>query len=1423
MANIIGNDLNNLLTGTIDPDLISGLGGDDTLVGNGGNDTQDGGAGYDSANYTGVYTEFGATILDNGSIQIQDLVPANGNEGTDILSGIERINFSGGGIYGVSIGTAGNDSLTGSLYWFLMFGGDGNDTLTGTGGNDTLAGGTGNDVLRGGDGNDNLNGGSGDDFLDGGFGFDLINGGDGNDTVSYSFFGGSINANLGTGVVSFLNTIPTDTLIGIENIIGAAAGDTITGSTGNNLIDGGAGNDVLIGMGGNDTIIGGVGNDTVNFYGTYTDFNTTLLDNGSIQIQDLVPANGNDGTDILSSVEQINFLNGGIYGVINGTAGNDVLTGSASYWSILAGGDGNDAITGTPWNDTLGGGNGFDTLNGGAGNDVILGGAGNDVMAGNGGNDTINGGDGSDSLTFAGPYTDFRAIILDDGRITVQDAVLTNGDEGTDIITGGVEVINFTGGGTYGVVTGTANGDTLTGSPFWSLMFGGDGNDSLTGTAGNDTLNGGAGNDTLNGGAGNDTVWGQGGNNSLSGGAGNDALYGDAGNDTFNGGDGDDFIWAGGGADVIDGGAGRDTLRANYSSFTGYSFPTIANVEVVIFGGGDNVADNLSLNVSSIDTLNGGGGNDYLASGSLNDNLSGDAGNDTLDGGDDNDSLRGGLGNDLLIGGNGYDRVRIEGGETEFNLTLLANNDLQISDLNINRYGAGVNLGTDILRGVEEISFESTANGIIGLVIGTAGVDNLNARATRTMFFALDGNDTVTGGTGNDTLNGAGGNDFLDGASGDDRIFAGAGLDSLYGRDGNDILNGEGDNDSLDGDIGNDTLNGGTGNDVILGGAGNDSLDGGAYSDILSGGDGNDYVSAGFPTPDDLSPGFDILYGDEGNDTLQGVFGADSMYGGNGDDLFITSNGGRFIDGQYLMRGEGGNDTLYGNLGADDLKGGEGNDALFGGRGNDVLEGENGNDRLSGDDGNDLLRGNDGDDTLIGGLGNDTLQGNAGRDQLVNSPGSDIHYGGDGDDAVGATAALTNATKQLYGDSGSDAFVLGVQGNISLGLDFNTQKLGDFVNAITLPSPSLKAQRLASSLILGGMSAAGSFLGTPVTKFAFGWLTSATTTGINALIDYGLENQRMESQKIAAEKAVNEYDKTVWGEIFESGSRDLVVVQDFQIGVDNLVLPNLSATNYTYQIDLNTWQGQGGAMISIRRNTGTDPLQSIAFIKNNFQSVGVTDQEFVGLLQDLLTGTVIQTFANTPVYGNNNTNATEIFRGSFASDSIFADRTETGGGNDQVFGEFGNDIIQGWSGNDTLFGGFNSNARLYGGVNGTAPATWYENDGDDILAGGAGNDQLFGENGDDSLIGGTDVDTLNGGLGADRFIFNTVSEGIDLIQDFNTAEGDKIQIRRSSFGATSTAQFSFNSVGNALSFNGGQFATLVGVSTFTPATDIVLV
>lgn len=213
------------------------------------------------------------------------------------------------------------------------------------------------------------------------WGNDTLDGGIDMDTANYSSFF-DVEANLSTGQAIAIQEFgySTDSLVAIENVIGSDGNDTITGDNnysiltgvlGNDSLDGGAGSDTLIDGNGNDTLNGGTGSDTVVYTGKVTDYAVSFLSTGSVQVIDTVSSNGNDGTDILSGVEQINFADNGVTRIVTGTAANDNLTND-KYWSMMFGGNGNDTLTAAYGNDTLVGGNGNDVLTGGTGADKFV-------------------------------------------------------------------------------------------------------------------------------------------------------------------------------------------------------------------------------------------------------------------------------------------------------------------------------------------------------------------------------------------------------------------------------------------------------------------------------------------------------------------------------------------------------------------------------------------------------------------------------------------------------------------------------------------------------------------------------------------------------------------------------------------------------------------------------------------------------------------------------------------------------------------------------------------------------------------------------------------------------------------------------------------------------------------------------------------
>jgi Ca2+-binding RTX toxin-like protein len=342
----------------------------------------------------------------------------------------------GGGTWGVD-GTAGNDDIlitfdsvenefvvtnTVAAFSGTIPGGAGLIIVNGLDGDDIIViddsvtiptelnGGNGNDLLVGGSGDDTLNGGDGADTLVGGPGADSMVGGAGDDTVTYHEVRHPVTDVVlqaaRTNVVTInLRTTP------LADSGEAGENDTIHFS--------------------NDTIIGGLGDDVITNHDVPNGGNPRSF--YGMEGNDIITNNGPDGDRL------------------NGGSGDDILTGGAGPDTILPG-RGNDTVNGgggsnnwvNYWNETrdlvvdltetgpgvnghnnnrdtisniqnVAGGSGNDTITGDGNNNILVGGAGADTIVGGGGNDTIYNGWASNRPAFGLALADGDIDSIDGG------------------------------------------------------------------------------------------------------------------------------------------------------------------------------------------------------------------------------------------------------------------------------------------------------------------------------------------------------------------------------------------------------------------------------------------------------------------------------------------------------------------------------------------------------------------------------------------------------------------------------------------------------------------------------------------------------------------------------------------------------------------------------------------------------------------------------------------------------------------------------------------------------------------------------------------------------------------------------------------------------------------------------------------------
>ncbi|KQN00021.1 hypothetical protein ASE78_17795 [Sphingomonas sp. Leaf25] len=1225
-----------------------------------------------------------------------------------------------------------------------------------------------------------LDGGEGNDLLQGTLGNDTIAGGAGTDTASFA----TAFSNTATGVMVDLalqgtaqNTgaAGSDTLSGIENLVGSSYNDTLLGDAGANVIEGG---------GGNDTLVGGAGDDTASYAGAAAGVNVSLGLQGQAQ------NTGAAGNDTLSGFQ--NLLGSAFNDTLTGDAGENVLTGGAGDDTLATGGNAAgtvDLLDGGTGSDTasfagyttgvtatlrgsadgsaaIGGAaiaalRGIENLVGGTGSDMLTGDAGDNVLEGGLGDDMLDGGAGSDTASFVGT----TAVTLD-LRVTTAQAT----GAGNDTL---VNIEN--------VRTGSGN-DTITGSASDNVFYEGGGNDSYNGSGGVDTIDYSrvSGSVTVNlnlttaqntvGTGGTDTITDI--ENVVGAAFGVNTLTG--GNTSANrltGGASNDYLIGGGLNDVLIGGAGSDVLFGDYVN----TFSTGAT------------------NADGDDVLEGGASNDSLVGGMGNDILRGGDGDDTLIGGIANGSSAGVStiytndgGDDVYDGGEGSDTAyayytdRAAG--ISFNLANVAGNSAILVD--------GVARGS--FTSIERVIFRGgTGN---DNVVGTAGVDTLLGNQGDDVLDGWYGNDVLLGGLGNDTLNGGEGLDtasFVNATAGVtvDLRIAGQAQDTGEGLDtfnGIEYLTGSGFGDTL---RGNDDFNLIVDNavaattalsqtDALYGYGGNDSIlvtraaNSVATTIVMDGGDGSDFIELRSGTliggglaslGNGLSTATYLALGAVSTDRNLDVVNVD---GGAGDDRIVLSgvaratidagSGNDFVS--ISMRGAAGvnNHRITLGSGADTIQLGIGGlvaEATSTFRQNVVT---------------DFERGDSGDrfeltTYLNQGLTNYTANSNAftsGHLRLFQS-GTSLELQVDRDGTTGTANgfvtifSLANAytggltafnfdgfignlslsgfagDETITGATGSDILSGGGGNDVLIGLAGNDMLMGDDGDDVLIGGAG--DDRLFGGAGSDTASYADAAVGVTVSLAIAG--AQATGDGSDTL--EGIENligSRF-NDILTGDAGANRLEGGAGSDRLDGGEGDDTV----------------SYAGAMAGVTVNLMQGStiktaGGAdiLIGIENVVGSafgDTLTGGA--GRNYIEAGAGDDTVSGGLgDDMLFGgdgfdTLSYADSTQRVSVNLANNEATEFEGG--NDRMYGfERLVLGAGDDYVNGSILGDIVEGGAGNDEIFG----------------------DSGDDRLFGDSGDDRLIGGDGNDLLDGGVGADLMYGGDAGDTYVVDNIGDQV---------------------------------------------------------------
>ena len=847
-----------------------------------------------------------------------------------------------------------------------------------------------------------------------------------------------------------------DLLAGADKYSNNGSNVLVYGGTGNDLIN--AANDAfnyyVYGEGdGKDTIVGYKADDIISLTSGYVSTDKAAFSGsdfvipvhtGSITLKDLakstitaVTITNSDGTTTQITIPQE------LYGTksndtltneksgseetpfkIDALAGNDKITNTGDYVSIIAGA-GNDSIT-------LGGADSVTvhaTINGGKGNDIVTITSANHAYSFEydtaDGSDVIYGLGESDTLVFG---TDtIGSVISADGK----NFIITSGKTS-------VAVADYVGGETFYVKKGDNEAEEFTLPLIWQ------------GTKNADTLNNDKDSYELYALGGSDNVTNSGASVKIYADVGDDLVSNTGASVTIEAGAGKDTITNEGDGALIYGGAGNDLIinsgsnadNVNVSIYGGDGADTIENTGsgVVIYGDNDN--DTITSSGNNV-SLYGDAGNDFISvsASATGVEIGGGKGNDTITIESGSTAAHtfvysSGDGSDNIYGYNANDAITLY--DTDGKTTLATTGyTASVSGTNfVITVGEGKSAGKitlhDVVGKVNSAKINGAAVSITQITYGSESADTLTAESNTYLIKALAGNDTVSigadvtgtsveGGTGNDYIygnakgnvyiyNDGDGNDTIKSFTDNDTItLVGASLSGSVTSGRDFILNiGKGSivlEDVIGSTVssvkvGETTLNISTLSPVIIGTTKADSYFGDKANSVtgvqISVGAGNDIVeNTGSAVTVSAGAGNDVIYnsgakgsllGEAGNDTVENYANTVTIDAGVGNDYIFSAGSEVSIysgDGNDIIESFGVSDTVNGGAGADYIYSDGTGNFVGGGAGNDTIE-------IAGSNTTVVYANGDGVDTVYGFTESDTLQIDSAQITGATADGTDV-------------------------------------------------------------------------------------------------------------------------------------------------------------------------------------------------------------------------------------------------------------------------------------------------------------------------------------------------------------------------------------------------------------------------------------------------
>ena len=447
---------------------------------------------------------------------------------------------------------------------------------------------------------------------------------------------------------------------------------------------------------------------------------------------------------------------------------------------------------------------------------------------------------------------------------------------------------------------------------------------------------------------------------------------------------------------------------------------------------------------------------------------------------------------------------------------------------------------------------------------------------------------------------------------------------------------------------------------------------------------GNDTINAG--------GGADLVIGGAGGDVINGDAGDDWIAGDSARADFepVTGNDGPTQLKSFVATalGTGGVDTLSGNAGADVLMGGAGGDTIYGdnlagsANGTDLRDdilGDNGKvllvagriasietiDTTEGTGGVDIIAGNKGGDHILGGVGGDTISGNDGADVILGDQGI-LEYNLTAADGYDGDPLTLDRARTRDTSLGAGDTLNGNAGDdvILGGTGGDTVDAGADADLVFGDFGDVKFGSVSFTL-----------LGVANTRSEYAVLASVTDNALG-----GADVLRGNTGEDVIAGGAN-------SDRLDGGAEDDLIFGD-NVALDRRALYLSDFTNRRF-----------------RQSTGV-----MYDLGANATMVNAPDQNI-----PVLTG--------TPAWGNWEINLLDHDAASTGGDDYIAG----GAHDDQIFGQLGNDVIQGDGSIDIAVGNLAS-------VGASAEAA---TDGDDYIEGNGGSDLVFGNLGQDDIIGGS--------------------------------------------------------------------------------------